>query len=63
MAKPEKCNSDLPGDTDGGKGIGATGKELPFAQQQHPDVVLTLLLHTHANMHLKLTSFAFLMMI
>lgn len=47
--KPQNFNTDLPGDADGGESIGATGEELPFAQQQHPDVVLTLLLHTDAH--------------
>lgn len=56
-------NTDLPGDADWGEGIGATGEELPFAQQQHPDVVLTLLLHTHTHLHLKLTTPPFLMII
>lgn len=47
--KPQNFNLDLPGDTDGGEGVGATGEELPFAQQQHSDVVLTLLLHTRTH--------------
>lgn len=31
--KPQNFNLDLPGDTDGGEGVGAAGEELPFAQQ------------------------------
>lgn len=51
MRQQRKCSSYRSVGADGGEGIGTTGKQPVPVHQQHPDVVLALLLWKHSSKH------------